>query len=561
MLVDLKVSNFAVIDNVQMEFESGLNILSGETGAGKSILMKSLELLMGAKSSPDMIRSEADSAVVEGSFDLSNREDVRKKLLDFGIECTDGLLIVRRLISANGKSRVYINGSLAPLQSLQELVAPLVEFTTNATPLIEMTGQHDNKNLMSKAYHLTLLDRFCGAYQKCREYSEKFHRLSSLRAQIIEMEQSERTRSQRLDFLCFQRDEIKCFQLRDNEESELERDYGRLKNSSQIQAWVQQCEASLYSDDDSALVRIHKVLQKSQEIQQFDPSVAAALDPLKQAKTLIEDFVYSARGYLDDLDADPERLENLEKRRSDLKMLLKKYGPNVSDVLENLARIEKETSDLSNSEDSLMRFKSEEKSLIATLETLASELHGKRVEGAKRLAKAVNKELTSLNMKGIAFEIGVVKTPELNSNGHSEVEFMISSPKDKARPIAKSASGGELSRILLSLKSVLGQSDLPRTCLFDEVDAGVSGPTAEMVGKKLKAIAKGQQVICVTHLPQVAAHGDNHFLIQKKSASRGFQTDVVSLKKDERIREIARLISGERITQTSLAHAKQLLTH
>jgi DNA repair protein RecN (Recombination protein N) len=561
MLVDLKVTNFAVIDNIQIEFASGFNILSGETGAGKSILMKSLGLLMGAKSSPDMIRSDADTAIVEGSFDVSKREDIQEKLKEFGIESEDGLLIVRRLISAGGKSRVYINGSLAPLQNLQELVAPLIEFTSNSVPLIEMTGQHENKNLMSKAYHLVTLDRFGGSYQKRREYSEKFSRLAVIRNQIFETENSERVRSQRLDFLCYQRDEIKCFQLRDNEETEIEIEYGKLKNSSQIQSWAQQCEASLYSDDDSALVRIHKVLQKSQEIQVFDPSMAATLEPLKQAKTLLDDFVFSARTYLDDLDADPERLDNLEKRRSDLKGLVKKYGPTVAEVFSNLEKMESEILSLSNSEETLKRLRVEEKNLQSELETLAKDLHKKRIQAAKLLAGQVNKELLSLNMKGMTFEITVEKLEELNLSGHSEVEYLISSPKDKARPIGKTASGGELSRILLSLKSVIGQSDFPRTCLFDEVDAGVSGPTAEMVGKKLKAIAKGQQVICVTHLPQVAAHGDNHYLIQKKSASKGFQTEVLSLKKEDRVREIARLISGEKITQTSLAHAKQLLTH
>lgn len=561
MLVDLKVSNFAVIDNIQIEFASGFNILSGETGAGKSILMKSLGLLMGAKSSPDMIRSDSETAIVEGSFDVSKRDDIQEKLKSFGIESEDALLIVRRLISAGGKSRVYINGSLAPLQNLQELVAPLIEFTSNSTPLIEMTGQHENKNLMSKAFHLVTLDRFGGSYQKRREYSEKFGRLAVVRSQIAETENSERVRTQRLDFLCYQRDEIKCFQLRENEEVEIERDYGKLKNSSQIQAWAQQCEALLYSDDDSALVRIHKVIQKSQEIQAFDPSMATTLEPLKQAKTLLDDFVFSARTYLDDLDADPERLDNLEKRRSDLKGLLKKYGPTVADVMGNLVAMEEEILLLANSEESLKRLKVEEGKLVTELESLAQELHKKRKQGASLLAGRVNKELMSLNMKGMSFEVSVEKLEELNSSGFSDVEFLISSPKDKARPIGKSASGGELSRILLALKSVIGQSDFPRTCLFDEVDTGVSGPTAEMVGKKLKAIAKGQQVICVTHLPQVACHGDNHYLIQKKSASKGFQTEVLSLKKDDRVREIARLISGEKITQTSLAHAKQLLTH
>ncbi len=561
MLVELKVSNFAVIDNIQIEFKNGFNILSGETGAGKSILMKSLGLLMGAKASADMIRSEAETAIVEGSFDISERTDVVEKLREMAIPEEEGLLIVRRLISVQGKSRVYINGALSPLQSLQELVAPLIEMAGNQAPLIELTGQHENKSLVSKGYHLVMMDRFAGCFQKRKEYSEKYDALSKLRAEIVEIENNDRNRTQRLDFLCYQRDEMKCFQIRENEEGELDRDYLKLKNSSQIQSWAAQCEAALYSDDDSALVRIHKVLQKSQELQQFDPSIVQTLEPLKQAKTLIEDFVYSARTYLDDLDADPERLESIEKRRSDLKGLLKKYGPTVADVIQALENVEEEIQALNNSSETLKRLKSQEVELLKELQQRADDLHKRRVQGAKLLAKEVNEELADLNMKGMTFEIQTERLSEINSTGITDVEFMISNPKDKARSIGKSASGGELSRILLSLKSVIGQGDLPRTCLFDEVDTGVSGPTAEMVGKKLKNIAKSQQVICVTHLPQVAAHGDHHFLIQKKTASKGFQTEVVSLKKDDRVREIARLISGEKITQTSLAHAKQLLTH
>ncbi len=561
MLVELKVSNFAVIDNIQIEFKNGFNILSGETGAGKSILIKSLGLLMGAKSSAEMIRAEADTAVVEGSFDIAKRTDLTEKLKQLGIPAEDGLLIVRRLISAQGKSRVYINGALSPLQSLQELVAPLIEVADATAPLIELTGQFENKNLMSKSYHLVLLDRFAGVFQKRKECSDKFSELQNIRQEIAETEANERNRVQRLDFLAYQRDEIKCFQVRENEESELERDYLKSKNSSQIQAWAEQCEATLYSDDDSALVRIHKVLQKSADLQQFDPSVTQTLEPLRQAKTLIEDFVYSARTYLDDLDADPEKLDSLEKRRSDLKGLLKKYGPGVEQVLATLESVEAEIETLNSSEENIRKLKAQEQNLIKQLNELAEDLHKRRTQGAKLLAKEVNVELTELNMKGMTFEIQIQRLEELNSWGFTDVEFMMSSPKDKARPIVKSASGGELSRILLALKSVVGQSDLPRTCLFDEVDTGVSGPTAEMVGKKLKAISKGQQVICVTHLPQVAAHGDNHYLIQKRSGSKGYQTEVVPLKKEERVREIARLISGEKITQTSLAHAKQLLTH
>lgn len=562
MLLELKVSNFAIIDNVHIQFKQGFNILSGETGAGKTILLKSLSLLMGTKATSDILRKEDDTATVEGSFDISSRPDLLEKLSSMGIDCDDGQLIVRRLIMSQGKSRVYINGSLSPLNILQDLVTPLIEVAGSSAPLIELTGQHENKNLLSKAYHLNVLDRFSGTHLKRKEFGDLFKKSLDLKNEISEIELSERNRAQRLDFLCYQRDEIKVFGLREGEEAELEQDYLRLRNSSQLQVWAQQAEETLYSDDESALVRIHRVIQKSVELSQFDLKLVEKTESLKQAKTLIEDTVYNVRAYIEGLDAEPDRLDAIEKRRSDLKTLLKKYGPTVEDVLRTFENVEREIRTLENSNERLKDIKTELAQIDDKMKSLATDLHKRREKGAKLLATEVNSELKDLNMKGSNFEIQIEKLPEFLSTGLTDVEFMIrSGSKENPRSIGKSASGGELSRILLALKSVVGQSDLPRTCLFDEVDAGVSGPTAEKVGKKLKAIAKGQQVICVTHLPQVAAHGDVHFLIQKTPSSRGFQTIVVSLKKDDRVKEIARLISGEKITSTSLAHAKQLLEH
>lgn len=559
MLIEIKVSNFATIDNVHIGFGPGLNILSGETGAGKSILLKSLSLLMGAKSSQDMLRADQDTATVEGSFDISNREDIQKKIEDMGLTADDGILIVRRLISGQGKNRIYINGSLSPLSSLQDLVAPLIEVAGHATPLIEMTGQHENKNLLSKSYHLNLLDRFSNAFILRQEYQKLFDDLRSLRTSIGEIEASERNRAQRLDFLTYQRDEIKNFNLRAGEEEELEKEYTRLKNSHHLHQWAQQTENALYSDDESALVRIHKMIQRASDLSQFDSSLIEKIEPLKQAKTLIEDFVYEVRGYSEGLDSDAN-LEAIEKRRNDLKQLQKKYGTSSGEILSAFEEIEQEIKALEGSSENLQKLRKEEILILKQLEELSSKLSEIRKKHIKKLTKAVNDELEDLNMKGVIFDIEYIQLDELTSTGRDDIEFMIKSgAKEKPRPISKSASGGELSRILLSLKNIIGQSDVPRTYLFDEVDTGVSGPTAEKVGRKLHSISKGQQVICVTHLPQVAAHGDIHFLIQKSGTQKGFNTVVMSLKKDERIKEIARLISGEKITQTSLAHAKQLL--
>lgn len=559
MLLELKVTNFAIIDNVDIKFGPGLNILSGETGAGKSILMKSLGLLMGAKASPDMIRGENETATIEGVFDISHRSDLIEQLKELGIE-NDGELIVRRLVSAQGKSRVFINGSLSPLNTLQELVAPLIEVTGTAAPLIEMTAQSENRNLLSKAYHLMLLDRFCSTVNLKKDFFENYQKLQSIDQEITEIQANEKIRVQKLDFLTFQRDEIKALQIRPGEEEEIENEYMRLRHSSQLHKWAQQAEEMLYTQDDSPLVRIHRVIQKAQELAQFDKNIVSKIEPLQQAKTLIDDVVHELRAYSDGLEAEPERLEQLEKRRSDLKHLQKKYGATVAEILSALTRIEEEISGLENSEGRLKALEIQRDQIRSRLRAEGEDLHKRRKNGATLLSNEVNDELNDLNMKGVIFDIEVTKLETFTATGMTDVEFVIkSSSKDKSRPLGKSASGGELSRILLSLKNVVGQSDFPRTYLFDEVDTGVSGTTAEKVGKKLKSISTGQQVICVTHLPQVACAGDVHFLIEKSVSGKKVSTEIRLLKKDERVSEVARLISGEKITKTSIAHARQLL--
>jgi DNA repair protein RecN (Recombination protein N) len=559
MLIELKVSNFAIIENLHIQFKKGLNILSGETGAGKSVLLKSLSLLMGVKSSTESIRSGCSQASIEGSFDISKRPDLQEKISELGISCEDDLLIVRRVLSEE-KSRVYINGTLSTLQGLRDIVAPLIEVAGHSAPLIEMTGQHENRNLLSTAYHLDLLDHYAGVWETRLLFQEKFARRNHLIAEIEQLKKDAQSKEQRLDFLLFQRDEIKTLDLKINEDSEIETEIKKLKNSSRLGSFVDSAEGTLYSDDDSAVSRIHSVLQKSSEIAQIDPEIAGRIAGLEQAKSVIEDFIYDLRLYVSKIEGDPARLERLQERLSDLRKLQKKYGQRVEDILSHLAHIEAEISLLQTSESRLEDLKNEADKLEKELLKLADEMNKKRTSGAKLLADSVNEELTDLNMRGVIFRIQVSPRVQFNSAGLTDVEFMSqASPKDPPKSLGKFASGGELSRILLSLKRVVGSSHQPRTYLFDEVDTGVSGPTAEKVGKKLKSIAKGQQVICITHLAQVAAFGDAHFFIQKSPSKGAVQMEVQELEKKDRVQEIARLISGEKITKTSIAHAEQLL--
>ncbi|MGZ3690376.1 MAG: DNA repair protein RecN [Pseudobdellovibrio sp.] len=561
MLQELKVSQFAIIDNLHIEFQNGLNILSGETGSGKSILLKSLGLLMGEKASSDIIRTGAAQAVVEGSFSLKKRGDIKAALNEAGIDTSDNTLIVKRIIAAGDKSKVYLNGSLSTLTQLKEIVSPMIEVTGHNAPLIEMTGQHDNRNLLSKSYHLDLLDQYTGHFEKRLQYEEKFAALNVLRTEIVEFEKQAQQKSQRLDFLKFQLQELAQINIDPAKDTWLEDEIRTMKSSHKILKFVDDCDNILFSDEDSVISRLKTILKRSLEFTSINANFADRMSSLQQASTLIEDTFFSLRKDINQIQLDPEILEEKEERLSQIRKLQKKYGSDLQAIADSTAQLKNEVNALENSDEHLEKIKKQASQLELELKKTAEELHKNRLKFAEKLEEAVNKELLDLNMKGVSFSISTTKLDHLNSTGISEVEYLCqTSAKDPKRPISKVASGGELSRILLSLKKALGESDKPRTYLFDEVDTGVSGNTAEKVGRKLKTIAHGQQVICVTHLPQVAACGDVHFSINKAMNKNSVNMEVTELKSNTRIEEIARLISGEKITKTSLAHAEQLLS-
>lgn len=568
MLQELRVSNFAIIDNLQIAFRGGLNVLSGETGAGKSILLKSLGLLMGEKADASSIRTGAESAVIEGSFDIAHRPDINEKLQTMGIECDDATMVVRRVISsgASAKARVYINGALSTLSALRDVVSPLVEVTGHTVPLIEMTGQHDNRNLLAKSYHLELLDQYAGTAPQRGEFEALFHRRQEIIATLDTLRSNDRERAQKLDFLVFSRDEIRSLELVPGDEIAIESEAKRIKYAARLMEFSAQVDATLEGDEDSVVSRIKRLASRGHELRTMDPTLPERLAPLEQATLLLQDVAFEMRSYGEGLEADPERLDALEARLSRLRQLQKKYGTTAESILEELVKIETEIDDLEASDDRIGELEAELTAVTDKMGVLGHDLHLRRREAALLFAKEVNAELLDLNMKGVEFLASVELLPNAVqaplSTGFSDIEFMTKTSRgDVARALAKAASGGELSRILLSIKRVVGTGAHPRTYLFDEVDTGVSGETAEKVGRKLKEIASGQQVICVTHLPQVACCGDVHFFIEKS----GQKTDgvaamtVTEMKSESRIKEVARLISGEKLSPTSIAHAKQLL--
>lgn len=564
MLQEINVSQFAIIDSLNIEFQSGLNILSGETGSGKSVLLKSLSLLMGEKSSADTIRTGCQSATVEGVFDLKYRPDLKERLRSADIPTDDNQLLVRRIISNEDKSRVYLNGVLSSVSQLREFVAPLIEVTGHTAPLIEMTGQHDNRNLLSKKYHLDLLDQFSQSGELRHSYERQYETYLNLKTEMTDFKNKLVTNLEKLDYLKFQFQEYQNLNLSPDADQNLETEIKRLRSSGRLMDYIDLCQNLVLENDSAITTQIKTLIKKAQDIAPLDEALAQKARGFEQALTILDETVYDLHKYAKKINIDPELLEEKESRLSQVRKLQKKHGQDLFQLQTYFESMGSQISQLENSETYLEQLIKRLVDEELKLKKIGSELHQKRLKFSKSLASKVNEELLDLNMKGVLFDIQVTATSEFTPHGMSDIEFLSqTSAKDPKKPLAKVSSGGELSRILLALKTAVGKTkslqDLPRTYLFDEVDTGVSGNTAEKVGRKLKEIAQGQQVICVTHLPQVAACGDIHFSISKSTANGHAHMTVNELNKKDRVAEIAKLISGEKITKTSLAHAEQLL--
>lgn len=554
MLIELQIKDFAIIDKLHLEVSSGLNIISGETGAGKSVLVKSLGLLMGVKTDSHDVRTGSDEAVVQGSFDISKRDDVKKRLQKLSIACDEGQLIVKRIISSQGKSKVYLNGEMCTLNDLREIVSPLIELAENDAPLIEMTGQHDTKHLLSKGYHIELLDQYCGILSERKAYREIFQDIQKLKGDISAFTSNANTQFQQLEYFKFQLEQIEVLDMVPGDEENLVSKIKMAKNSEKIIHFYQTMEDSV-SQAGSLFQNLKKEGLKFSEYGE----IAGHLETINDITLKIEEFSYDLSKSSLQLNLDFD-LEEAEKKLSTLRKLQKLFGNSIEEIISAREKLKVDINNIENFEQELAQLHKKLASLQIQAKQLAENLHEKRLKSAKDLEKAVNRELDDLNMKGLIFHIQVDKHTELSSTGISNVEFFTQTSKqDEKKPLLKYASGGELSRILLSLKSVIQQSPNARTYLFDEVDTGISGETAQKVGKKLKKIAKGQQVLCVTHLPQVACQGDQHYLIQKINHKNKVELKMKKLSSEERIEELARLISGEKITKTSRDHAKELL--
>ncbi|MBI4847391.1 MAG: DNA repair protein RecN [Nitrospirae bacterium] len=555
----LYIKNFSIIDDANIEFAEGFNVLTGETGAGKSIIIDALCLALGERATAEAIRSGEKEAVVAAFFDISPtllNPATHQFLTDYGINIDDGL-ILKRIVSAQGKSRAFVNGSMVNVQTLSDI----------SKSIIDVHGQYEHQSLLSSDNQLDLLDAFGGLLYERQEVKNVYESVSALRQQIEELIRQEKERAQRLDLLKYQVNEIETAQLNPGEEEELSGEVKFLSSAGRLAELANEAYDSLYSSDSACIAELSRILNSLRDIAAIDPRADDAVKSVKDALPLLEEAGYFLRDYKEKLDNDPQRLEQIQERLELIKGLKRKYGGSIQEILDYKDKAVIELEALQHSEEKLETLKKELDELKKGLTEKAGALSKKRKTSAKKIEAEVISHLSELSMPDTRFSINITQEKgddtsdglKATQKGIDGVEFLISpNVGEDLKPLAKIASGGELSRIMLALKSIIAKGDNIPVLIFDEIDAGVGGKTAENVGRKLKNLSASHQVICITHLPQIASYADRHLKIEKKVKKDRTVVEIAAVEKDERTEEVARMLGGE-ISEVSLKHAKEML--
>jgi len=557
MLASLSIKNIAIIDELTVDFERGFNVMTGETGAGKTIVVQALSLVLGARASAEYIRTGESEAMVAASFligGMSSRcvEGIRRLCESNDIDIKDEL-IIRRVISVEGRSKVTVNGVPVTLQMLKDI----------ACHLVDVSSQHENQMLIDPSNHVQLVDDF-GVSKKIRDaYAVSYAKYSRLREEVMRLRSDGADAKEKLDFLKYQLNELKAASPQPGEIEEIEEKRLRLKHAVTLEAAVGEAVQLLYESGGSAveiLDRSHSTLSAAS---QLDPVLRSYCEVIQRAEAEVAEAAHELEAYTANLNAEPAEMEALEDRLHLLKGLIKKHGCDLQGLIEKQGYIEKEIDLVENRDDILAAKESELERAHKELRQAARTLSEQRKQAAEKLSSVVQLELQSLAMGKTRFVVTIEQRAmeDWDSTGPDHVEFFVSpNIGEDPRPLARTASGGELSRVMLAIKRVLAdRANLAATYVFDEVDAGIGGATAEVVGRKLFEVAKNRQVLCITHLPQVACFGSTHYRIQKKITKGRTITDMVVLKEDERVKEIARMLGGTKVTDVTLANAKELI--
>ena len=551
MLKFLSVENFALIDRLEVEFRQGLNLITGETGSGKSILVDAVGLLVGERASQEMVRQGFDQARVEGMFELSKEHPARMCLADAGIPQEGGEIIIRRDISRSGSNKVFINGILSPLATLSQL----------GTLLADIHGQHEQQLLLRSSVQLQFLDAFSAHEQLTQQVKESFHLLQGVRSELERLQASEQERLQRLDTLHFQIADMDQLKLSAGLDVELEAERGLLASSQKRLSASQRAYQNIYEREESSLSLLHQAAKELEELCGLDPQVEPVMVKLRDSRYLLEEVAYQLRDYTSQIESNPERLDAVQERLAEIQKARRKYGETVDEILAYFEKAQKEVHELSRCEPEMEQLVETGRKLESEYRALARRLSKSRHQQAKLLSRQVERELADLHMESAVFTVQVNTSEEgATEQGMDQVEFLISANVgETSKPLAKIASGGELSRTVLALKSILTLEDYSKTLVFDEVDAGIGGRVASTIGEKLARLGTEHQVFCVTHLPQVASYASHHFHVTKRTSSERTIVEIVPLGEKARVEEISRMMAGKALTETTRKQARELL--
>jgi DNA repair protein RecN (Recombination protein N) len=556
VLLELVVENYAVVERVRVGFHAGLNLLTGETGSGKSIVVDALGLVLGGRASADMVRSEAERARVAAIFEAPKDSRLLNLLEQAGVPVEDGELLIEREVLAEGKSRAFLGNRPVTMALLRE-IAPF---------LADIHGQHEQQQLFSSEAQLLSLDGFAGLDPQREEVDGLFRRWKSIEGELEELNRSEQEKLRMADLWSFQLKEIDAAALKPGEDTQLEQERAVQRNVAKLQENANAAYAALYEEQESASAQLRTALKKVEELARIDANMQRVVETLQSAAIGVDDASDSIRDYLDTLEADPKRLDEIESRMALMERLKRKYGPSLQDVLAFLEDVRTKMKGIETAGERKAKLEQDLAQASSAYREHASALTGARKVAAEKLAKKVETELDSLALESAVFRIEV-REANWTGNGADRVEFLISANAgEEPRALDKVASGGELSRIALALKTSLGSSashtrgnGVQRTLVFDEIDTGIGGGVAEAVGRRLKKLSGSNQVLCVTHLAQVAGFADHHYSVEKREVKGRTVAEIEELTGDARTREIGRMLSGQKVTPEALKHAEQLI--
>lgn len=548
MLQFLNISNIALIDELQVEFEPGLNLLTGETGSGKSIVVDALGVLIGGRFTSDLLKSGTERGSIEGLFTVSPNPELERLLENAGLPATEEL-IIRRELSATGRNKIFINNQLATHSLLRELR----EF------LVDIHGQGEQQTLFNPRTHLELLDSFAVGNGLRDEVAAAHQKWVTLQRELEVLQRDDAEKFQLLDTLKFQIDELERAHLVIGEDERLDEDRRRLANVEMLTTLCQSSYGRIYEDDDAALARVRQTLKDVTELAEYESSFGEYVEGLESARAVLEDLSFLLRDFADKLEFSPARLAQIEDRSAELSRLKRKYGGSLESALEHLARSQDRLRHIETSDEREKALQSELDAARSNYFDHARKLHRERVRAAKRFEKSVEKCITELAMDHARFQIQISDASE-SPRGIDHVEFYFSANAgEDLKPLARVASGGEASRLMLVLKTVANATEFPRTIVFDEIDSGIGGRVSEAVGIKLRKLSQTNQVLCVTHQPQIARFADSHLAVQKAVVQGRTKVDITKLNRSGRIEELARMLTGAEITESARRHARELL--